>query len=222
MARLAVRVLPQRQARCVQLLRHAARPSRPDAREESVRRELRRSACQEQGVLLRQLRRAAPDDRPDAGDQRARRQRAQRHHQRRERRRQSSHCAGAAVVPAADAADAGAGGAGHRPGRHHERNSCRRELLRRPLRLHDHRDRPTCSSATRRTWRRCSSRTRARRFRCGTATTRRAITTSRRNSRQIVKPTMANTLRFGATRTQEQASAHRSRQRAARVLSRVA
>ena len=66
--------------------------------------------------------------------------------------------------------------------------------------------RPTCSCATPSTWRRCSSRTRARRSRCGTATTRRATTTSRRNSGRSSSPTMANSVRFGATRTQEQAT----------------
>ena len=63
-----------------------------------------------------------------------------------------------------------------------------RELLRRPLRLHNHRRRPTCSCDTRRTWRRCSSQTRGHRFRCGTATMRRATTTSQRNSGRSSSP----------------------------------
>ena len=43
-ARLAVRVLPQRQVRCVQLLRHPPRPAGPDVQEEPVRRQFRWSA----------------------------------------------------------------------------------------------------------------------------------------------------------------------------------
>ena len=64
------------------------------------------------------------------------RQRPRRGHQRRERRRASRHCAGAAAVPAADAADAGPGGPGNRAGRRDQRDAGRRELLRRPHRLH--------------------------------------------------------------------------------------
>ena len=42
----------------------------PDVQEEPVRREFRWSSNQEQGVLLRQLRGPAPEDRPDADDHR--------------------------------------------------------------------------------------------------------------------------------------------------------
>ena len=58
----------------------------------------------------------------------------------------------------------------------------------------------------RRPARRCSSRTRARRFRCGTATTIRSNHYVTAELRQVVTPTMANTLRFGVTRTEEEAT----------------